>query len=46
LISDGRHRISFDEVVETMYKTGVDLQSQYRETSQGGLAKLDAMPKN
>ena len=46
IISDGRHRISFDEVVETMYKTGIDLQSQYRETSQGGLAKLDAMPKH
>ena len=46
LISDGRHRISFDEVVQTMYKTGIDLQSQYRETSQGGLAKLDAMPKH
>jgi L-serine dehydratase len=45
LISDGRHRISFDEVVETMYKTGIDLQSQYRETSQGGLARWDAMPK-
>jgi len=45
IISDGRHRISFDEVVETMYKTGIDLQSQYRETSQGGLAMLKAMPK-
>ena len=46
IISDGRHRISFDEVVETMYKTGIDLQSQYRETSLGGLAKLDALPKH
>ncbi len=46
IISDGRHRISFDEVVETMYTTGIDLQSQYRETSQGGLAKHTAMPKN
>ncbi len=46
IISDGRHRISFDEVVETMYKTGIDLQSQYRETSQGGLAMLKAMPKH
>ena len=46
LISDGRHRISFDEVVETMYKTGIDLQCQYRETSLGGLAKLNAMPKH
>ena len=46
IISDGRHRISFDEVVETMYTTGIDLQSQYRETSQGGLAKLKGMPKH
>ena len=45
IISDGRHRISFDEVVETMYTTGIDLQSQYRETSLGGLAKLRGMPK-
>ncbi len=46
IISDGRHRISFDEVVDTMYTTGIDLQSKYRETSEGGLAKLDAMPKH
>jgi L-serine dehydratase len=45
LLTDGRHRISFDEVVETMYKTGIDLQSQYRETSEGGLAKFDALPR-
>lgn len=46
IISDGRHRISFDEVVETMFTTGVDLQSKYRETSEGGLAKLTALPKH
>lgn len=45
LLTDGRHRISFDEVVETMYKTGIDLQSQYRETSEGGLANFDALPR-
>lgn len=45
LMSDGRHRISFDDVVETMYKTGIDLQSSYRETSAGGLAILDVIPK-
>ncbi len=45
LLTDGRHRISFDEVVATMYKTGIDLQSQYRETSEGGLANFDALPK-
>lgn len=31
--------ISFDTVVETMYETGKDLKSHYRETSKGGLAK-------
>jgi len=44
LMSDGRHRISFDEVVKTMYETGTNLQSQYRETSLGGLALRDARP--
>lgn len=32
-------KVSFDVVVETMYETGKDLQSHYRETSEGGLAK-------
>ncbi|WP_340113948.1 L-serine ammonia-lyase [Maribellus mangrovi] len=45
LLTDGRHRISFDEVVETMYKTGIDIQSKYRETSEGGLAVFTALPK-
>lgn len=45
LMGDGRHRISFDEVVKTMYETGINLQSKYRETSQGGLALHDALPK-
>lgn len=33
-------KISFDMVVETMYETGKDLSNRYRETSEGGLAKL------
>ena len=33
-------KISFDLVVETMYETGKDLHHHYRETAQGGLAKL------
>ncbi len=37
--SDGRHRISFDRVVEVMNQTGHDLPSLYKETSEGGLAK-------
>ncbi len=32
-------KISFDTVVRTMYETGRDLFSKYRETSEGGLAK-------
>lgn len=31
--------ISFDTVIDTMYETGKDLSSHYRETSTGGLAK-------
>lgn len=37
--SDGRHRVSFDQVVDVMQQTGNDLPSLYKETSQGGLAK-------
>ena len=33
-------KISFDMVVETMYETGRDLNHIYRETAEGGLAKL------
>ncbi|MDO8929933.1 MAG: L-serine ammonia-lyase, partial [Bacteroidota bacterium] len=45
LMSDGRHRISFDEVVETMYKTGKNLSNDYKETSKAGLALFTALPK-
>ena len=37
--TDGRHRVSFDKVVEVMKQTGHDLPSLYKETSEGGLAK-------
>ena len=33
-------RISFDDVVETMYRTGKDLHEKYRETAHGGLAVI------
>ena len=36
----GSRKISFDLVVKTMYQTGKDLSGLYRETSEGGLAKL------
>ena len=38
ILSDGRHLVSFDQVVATMLRTGHDLPSLYRETSGGGLA--------
>ncbi len=37
--SDGKHRVSFDKVVDVMQQTGHDLPSLYKETAQGGLAK-------
>ncbi|MBR5446992.1 MAG: L-serine ammonia-lyase, iron-sulfur-dependent, subunit alpha, partial [Clostridia bacterium] len=36
----GSRKVSFDVVVETMYQTGRDMSHLYRETSEGGLAKL------
>ncbi len=33
-------KISFDEVVTTMYRTGKDMNEKYRETSHGGLAQI------
>ncbi len=38
LLSDGKHTISFDTIVETMNRTGNDLPMIYKETSEGGLA--------
>jgi L-serine dehydratase len=40
LLSDGKHRISFDEVVQTMWETGRAIHNDYRETSRAGLAKV------
>ena len=39
LFTDGRHRVSFDQVVSAMKQTGHDIPSLYKETSEGGLAK-------
>ena len=36
----GSRNISFDMVVRTMYETGRDLGHPYRETGEGGLARL------
>lgn len=38
LRGDGTHLVSLDKVIETMRQTGLDMQSKYKETSQGGLA--------
>jgi L-serine dehydratase len=35
--TDG-HKVSLDQVIKTMYQTGLDMQSHYKETSLGGLA--------
>ena len=40
LLTDGRHLVSFDDVIEVMNHTGRDLQAAYRETATGGLARL------
>ena len=39
-LSDGQHRVSFDRVVRVMKQTGHDLPSLYKETSEGGLARI------
>ncbi len=32
------HKVSLDQVIRTMYLTGIDMQSRYKETSLAGLA--------
>jgi L-serine dehydratase len=32
------HKISLDQIIKTMYLTGLDMQSRYKETSLAGLA--------
>ncbi len=34
----GVHKVSLDQVIKTMYETGLDMQSRYKETSLAGLA--------
>jgi L-serine dehydratase len=38
LVGDGSHLVSLDQVIETMRRTGLDMNERYKETSQGGLA--------
>ncbi len=39
-LSDTR-KISFDNVVSVMKKTGLDIKERYKETSEGGLAEIN-----
>jgi len=36
--SDGKHKVSLDQAIKTMYETGLDMQARYKETSLAGLA--------
>jgi L-serine dehydratase len=38
LMGDGSHHVTLDRVIETMRRTGADMQTSYKETSLGGLA--------
>lgn len=38
LRGDGTHFIPLDNCIETMRQTGIDMNSNYKETSLGGLA--------
>jgi L-serine dehydratase len=38
LRGDGSHKVSLDQVINTMRQTGIDMSTIYKETSQGGLA--------
>jgi L-serine dehydratase len=38
LQGDGSHKVTLDQVIETMRQTGLDMSTSYKETSRGGLA--------
>ncbi len=38
MLGDGTHLVSLDQAIETMRRTGADMQSKYKETALGGLA--------
>ncbi len=40
LIPANIQKVSYDDILKTMYQTGKDLQSGYRETSAAGLARV------
>lgn len=38
LRGDGNHKVSLDKVIKTMWDTGNDMKTKYKETARGGLA--------
>ena len=40
MLSGGRDCVSFDQTLEAMHQTGLDMRSRYKETSLGGLAAV------
>ena len=38
LAGDGTHYVSLDKVIKTMWETGADMKTKYKETARGGLA--------
>jgi len=38
LRGSGQHKVSLDKVIKTMWDTGTDMKSKYKETARGGLA--------
>ena len=41
MITDGKHTVTLDSVIEVMHETGKDMHTKYKETSTGGLAIRD-----
>ena len=39
LVGDGSHRVSLDQVIETMRKTGLDMNERYKETSRSAASR-------
>jgi L-serine dehydratase len=46
MLGDGTHLVSLDQAIETMRRTGADMQSKYKETALGGLAVTVNMPSS
>ncbi|WP_035054855.1 L-serine ammonia-lyase [Andreprevotia chitinilytica] len=44
LLESGEHVVSLDQVIATMYRTGMDMRNSYKETSLAGLAVTIALP--